>query len=94
MGSLNQYTCEQVFRLLDQYVDRELGEDEVQRVEEHLGTCAQCAREYRFEATLLAGLKEKIRRIDVPPSVIQKVESVLKDRRIQEPNRGDEDLEG
>jgi anti-sigma factor (TIGR02949 family) len=78
MGPLDRYTCEQVFRLLDDYLDRELAPEEVARVERHLATCAQCASEYRFEGTLLQGLKEKIRHIEVPRSAIERVESVLK----------------
>lgn len=77
MGALDRYTCEQVFHLLDDYVDRELAPDEITRVEEHLATCAQCARESRFEHRLLEGLKSKIRQIEVPPSAVEKVEAVL-----------------
>ncbi len=78
MGPLDRYTCEQVFRLLDEYLDRELAPEEIARVEKHLATCAQCAAEYRFEGTLLEGLKDKIRHIEVPQSAIEKVESILK----------------
>lgn len=77
MGALDRYTCEQVFHLLDDYVDRELAPDEITRVEEHLATCAQCARESRFEHSLLEGLKSKIRQIEVPPSAVERVEAIL-----------------
>lgn len=90
IGPLDRYTCEQVFRLLDQYVDRELAAGEVTRVEQHLATCAQCAAEYRFESTLLEGLKEKIRHIEVPRSAVEKVESVLKAYLDSEPNDGND----
>lgn len=80
MGPLDRYTCEQVFRRLDDYVDRELAPAEIERVEEHLATCAECASEVRFERSLLKGLKDKLRHIDVPPSAVQRVEAVLKGR--------------
>lgn len=77
MGTLDRYTCEQVFHLLDDYVDRELAPDEITRVEEHLATCVQCARESRFEHNLLEGLKSKIRQIEVPRSAVERVEAIL-----------------
>lgn len=91
---MNRYTCEQVFRLLDQYLDRELDVNEVRRVEEHLANCAQCASEYRLEATLLEGLKERIRRIHVPPSLTQKVELALRAQRVEESLEEDEGSRG
>lgn len=84
MSSLDRYTCEQVFRLLDDYLDRELSPDEIERVEEHLDTCAQCASESRFERGMLEGLKAKIRQIDVPTSLVEKVETALKRNRDSE----------
>lgn len=90
-GPLDRYTCEHVFRVLDEYVDRELAEEELTRVEQHLATCAQCAAEYRFEGTLLEGLKEKMRHIDVPRSAVEKVESVLKAYLDSEPTDAKDD---
>ncbi|MGD8496851.1 MAG: zf-HC2 domain-containing protein [Gemmatimonadales bacterium] len=78
MSSLDRYTCEQVFHLLDDYVDRELTTEETERVEEHLATCAQCASEARFERGIVDGLKNKIRQIDVPASLLEKIETALK----------------
>lgn len=77
MSALDRYTCEQVFRRLDDYVDRELTAEEIDRVEEHLAMCAQCASEARFERGLVEGLKTKIRRIDVPASLLDRIETVL-----------------
>lgn len=78
MSLPNRYTCEQMFRVLDDYLDRELSPEEMLRVEEHLATCAQCASEYGFEGALLDGLKEKIRRIEVPQSAVDRVTEALK----------------
>lgn len=62
-------TCEEVFRRLDDYLDRELTSSERARVEEHLQFCAMCASEYRFEASFLIQVRDKIRRISAPPDV-------------------------
>jgi len=66
---LDRATCEQVFRRLDDYLDRELSPTERTRVEEHLQFCEMCASEYRFEASFLVQVREKVRRIAAPPEV-------------------------
>lgn len=87
MSTLDRYTCEQVFRLLDDYLDRELSPEEIDRVEAHLATCAQCASESRFERGMLEGLKAKIRQIDVPASLVETIETAL--RRERDPGSRD-----
>jgi anti-sigma factor (TIGR02949 family) len=69
MSQSNRLTCEEVFARLDDFLDRELTPDEIRQVEQHLETCAACASEHRFEAHVLAGVRAKLRRIDVPQSL-------------------------
>ena len=69
----DRFTCEEVFTRLDDYLDRELSADELRMVREHLETCATCAREYRFEAGLLQGVKEKLKRLAVPEDLMAKI---------------------
>ena len=63
-------TCEEVFRRLDDYLDRELDPGEVPQVEQHLAECEMCAREYRFEASVLEGIRKRVRRIQLPPDLM------------------------
>lgn len=77
MSTVDGYTCEEVVRRLSDYLDRELSAAEVKMVEEHLDACAQCASEYAFEARVLAELKRNLRRIDVPQSLVDKVDAIL-----------------
>jgi len=77
MSSVDPVTCEQVFRKLNDYLDRELEDVEMQQVAAHLETCAQCASEHAFEATMLSTLKEKLRRVAVPPTLLEKVQRIL-----------------
>jgi len=69
----DRFTCEEVFSRLDDYLDRELSVAEMQLVREHLETCAACAGEYRFEAGVLDGLREKLRRIAVPGDLMARI---------------------
>ena len=77
MTPLNRYTCEEAFRRLDDYLDRELSSEETVLVREHLEICAGCAREFNFEASVLKGVREKLRQIDVPESLQLRFVSVL-----------------
>ena len=81
MTHLNRYTCEEAFRRLDDYLDRELTSDETVLVREHLEICAGCAREFNFEASVLRGVRDKLRQIDLPESLQARILGVLnKDR--------------
>ena len=77
MSAVDRYTCEEVFRRLNDYLDRELSEAEMTMVKEHLDTCAQCASEHAFEDSVLRELKDKLRRIDLPQSLVDKVAAIL-----------------
>jgi anti-sigma factor (TIGR02949 family) len=69
----DRYTCEEVFSRLDDYLDRELALSEMQLVREHLETCAACAGEYRFEAGVLDGVREKLKRLAVPGDLMARI---------------------
>jgi anti-sigma factor (TIGR02949 family) len=63
-------TCLQMVARLEDYVDRHLDPEDIRRVEAHLAGCLQCAREYRFEATVLDGIRSRLRRIALPPALL------------------------
>ena len=69
----DRFTCEEVFARLDDYLDRELTGEEMRLVREHLATCAACASEYRFEAGVLEGVREKLRRLAVPSDLMARI---------------------
>jgi anti-sigma factor (TIGR02949 family) len=70
-------TCAEAIARLDDYLDRELSSEEMTLVREHLDTCAHCAEAYAFEQGVLDDLKGKLRRIDLPESVVSKVRDIL-----------------
>ncbi|MFN2565052.1 MAG: anti-sigma factor [Gemmatimonadaceae bacterium] len=74
---LDRFTCEEVFRRLDDFIDRELTPVEMRRAEEHLQTCEGCAKEYAFEASLIQSVRVKLRHIDVPESLLERVATAL-----------------
>jgi len=70
-------TCEEVFERLDDYLDRELTADQMRLVREHLETCAVCASEHRFEASVITGVREKLSRIAVPEGLRARISALL-----------------
>jgi len=81
MTHLNLYTCEEAFRRLDDYLDRELSAEEMTLVHEHLEICAGCAREFNFEASVLRGVREKLQQIDLPDSLQARILAALGNAR-------------
>ena len=81
MRPLTRFTCEEAFRRLDDYLDRELSEREMVLVHEHLEICAGCAREFRFEESVLRGVRSKLRQIELPESLQARIQSVLEKER-------------
>ena len=79
MSAGSRLSCEEVFRRLDDYVDRALEPGELHLVEEHLADCVQCAREFEFEETLLAEVRTRLRRLDVPKSLAEQVRARLEE---------------
>ena len=73
MASPDRYTCEEAFRRLDDYVDRELGAEEMQLVKQHLETCVVCASEYEFESSVLDHVRRKVRRVALPPGLLERL---------------------
>ena len=73
MSSVNPMTCSEVFQRLDDYLDRELTPEEVERVRSHLELCAVCAAEVRFEESVLRSVRGKLQRIALPAGLEARV---------------------
>lgn len=71
------FTCEDVFRRLDDFLDRELSAEEMALVQAHLDACAQCASEHRFERRLVDDVRNKLRRIRVPEALLARIRRSL-----------------
>lgn len=81
MSGPDRYTCEQAFKRLDDYVDRELTPEEQRLVSEHLQTCQMCASEFTFEAGIIDGVRDRLRRIAAPPGLLDRVLGKLREDR-------------
>ena len=88
MSDLTPLTCQETFRRLDDYLDRELSPAEMRMVQEHLRTCAICAGEYAFEANVIAEVRAKLRRIEAPSDLLRRISRRLAAVRDDESGRG------
>ncbi|HEX9893913.1 MAG TPA: zf-HC2 domain-containing protein [Gemmatimonadales bacterium] len=77
MTPTDRLTCGEVFQRLDDFLDRELGPEDMRLVREHLDICLACAAEHRFERGILDGVKEKVRRLSIPEELIARVQAVI-----------------
>lgn len=74
----DRLSCAEVFRKLDDYLDRTLDAEELILVEAHLETCAECAGEYRFEENLLIEVRNKLQRLDAPDELMSRISARLR----------------
>lgn len=65
--------CRDAVRRLDDYLDRELGPEELAQVRAHLDCCSHCGGVYALETSVLAELKGKLRRIAAPPDLLRRI---------------------
>ncbi len=75
---MDKFNCEQVFKRLDDYLDRELPPEDMERIREHLEICAWCAQTYEFHADVLIAVREKVERTAVPETLRAKVFGALR----------------
>jgi anti-sigma factor (TIGR02949 family) len=85
---LNRFTCEEAFRRLDDYLDRELRDEEMALVREHLETCAACTQEFAYEASVLTEVRRKIQRVDVPADLVERLARQLREAEQARRNDG------
>jgi anti-sigma factor (TIGR02949 family) len=71
-------TCEAAFRRLDDYLDRQLRPDEMRLVAEHLHICEACTREFTFEASVLDGVRRKLKSLEMPPDLLARIAARLR----------------
>jgi len=77
MDRLDRYTCDEALRRVEDFLDRELTADEMRMVEAHLETCEACTGQFLFERQVLADLKDKLRRVALPPDLLARISRSL-----------------
>ena len=73
---IDQLTCEETFRQLDDFIDHELSEEDCRLVQKHLDICAICAREFNFESGVWREVRNKLQQTVVPQSLRGKLSAM------------------
>ena len=81
MAHIDPYTCREAFARIEDYLDRELPADELDKVEEHLTICEVCAPEFAFEERVVATLREKLLRVEVPAGLQARIARLISSER-------------
>lgn len=75
--AVEQLTCEEAFRMLDDYLDRSLAEEDLLGLKKHLSQCEVCLGEYRFEDSLLDEVRSKLNDIKAPDDLMNHLRRIL-----------------
>jgi len=68
--------CKEAVKRLNQYLDRELSDDEQRIVRQHLEHCPPCLDLFRFEENVLTFIGERCRQTMAPSSLRVKVQKL------------------
>jgi mycothiol system anti-sigma-R factor len=66
-------TCRDCVRALYPYIDRELSDDDIEHVKEHLDACGGCLHLYQFEASLRRLVKVRCQEQQAPASLRERI---------------------
>jgi mycothiol system anti-sigma-R factor len=66
-------TCEEAYKEIYEYLDRELSEAELSIVRKHLEDCPPCAHHFQFEGTVVRYIREQGARETCPAAVAKAI---------------------
>jgi anti-sigma factor (TIGR02949 family) len=72
-------TCTTCLQALHPYIDRELSDDDIVQVREHIDACRGCLHLYQFEASLRRLVKVRCQELQAPESLRQRITQCLAD---------------
>jgi anti-sigma factor RsiW len=78
-------TCSEAGALIPAWVDQELSVQDSAALERHLKVCPDCAKEASLHGAFVAGLKEQLPKIQIPPDLKARVMNRLRSSQIPSP---------
>ncbi|MGE0441278.1 MAG: zf-HC2 domain-containing protein [Gemmatimonadales bacterium] len=70
-------SCEEALQRLPAFLDREHDPADDALIRAHLDHCETCVRKYRFERSLLDGVRRALRATSLPPGLAARISSML-----------------
>lgn len=74
---IHRISCSETLLRLDDFVDRALSPVDLELVEEHLLECVECATKFRFEASVLDAVRDRLNRIAAPENLLRSIRNKL-----------------
>ena len=74
-------TCRTCLQALHPYIDRELSDEDIVQVREHLDTCRGCLHLYQFEASLRRLVRVRCQELHAPESLRVRITECLASER-------------
>ena len=75
--------CRDCLQALNPYIDRELTNDDIVHVREHLELCGSCLHQYRFEESVRRLVRVKCQEQGAPESLKAKIVLSLQTERLR-----------
>ena len=80
--------CQDCARALHSYLDRELSDDDIVQVREHLDACGGCLNVYQFEESVRRLVRVRCRQQSAPESLRVRITMSLAMERIRQDQLG------
>ena len=75
--SLEFNQCQQAVQRLNDFLSRELQQEEEALVQNHLKDCKGCLEKFNFEITLLRTLRERVGQVQAPDGLRRRILGLL-----------------
>jgi len=80
-------TCLMCVQALHPYIDRELDDDDIVQVREHLEACRGCLHLFQFEASLRRLVKIRCQEQQAPDTLRSRINACLASERLRQQKR-------
>ncbi|MDR3688081.1 MAG: zf-HC2 domain-containing protein [Fimbriimonas sp.] len=65
--------CEETYKRMQDYLDRELSPREMALVKDHLDSCGICSEEFEFELRVLRKIGRTLSDTEIPSDLVERV---------------------
>jgi mycothiol system anti-sigma-R factor len=86
----HETNCDQAYRQLFSYLDRELNDEEMLHVRQHLDDCPPCAVCFEFEGAVVRYVRERAPRERCPGTVAKRILTAFRARVAVKSGRPDD----
>lgn len=73
MNPGDDLSCAEAIERLDDYLDREIDPEALETIHRHLEHCRPCADEFRYEESVVKGIRRKLAEVPIPEDLRRRV---------------------